>query len=288
MSAPTAPISGYSFVLNAFSQSIQMSTKGTMQTGEAQITLDSSAVAVYNISIDDAKNIFTFSSTSWDISNNIPSGELHYYVHADQWPTNLALNPSNSMLDQPGSQNALLQVGIPNEMLVKHDFVRYLASKLFNTPLGTDLFSNQTELLNDLDAKGHYIWQNDISANLWRYSTDKTSSSDIDNIGILVDASSNQLCTTDNFTSNTNLTRELFQQLVAVQDTRFANTVLDPHTNQAPIPFIVGDSISYLYTIIPADGQETVTGVSPFGGRSYRIVLQIVAAENVVNTLPID
>jgi hypothetical protein len=40
------------------------------------------------------------------------------------------------------------------EMLVKHDFIRYISNNLFNTPYGTDLFSNETELITDLNNLG--------------------------------------------------------------------------------------------------------------------------------------
>jgi hypothetical protein len=39
-------------------------------------------------------------------------------------------------------------------MLVKHDFIRYISNNLFNTPYGTDLFSNETELITDLNNLG--------------------------------------------------------------------------------------------------------------------------------------
>jgi hypothetical protein len=38
-------------------------------------------------------------------------------------------------------------------MLVKHDFIRYISNNLFNTH-GTDLFSNETELITDLNNLG--------------------------------------------------------------------------------------------------------------------------------------
>jgi len=285
---PVGPVQGYEFVLSAFNTTVQL-TQALMDVGETQTILDASAVAVYNISIDDVLKIFKFSSTSWDITDNTPDGELHYFVHADEWPVNLTLNPSNSMLDQPGSLSPILYLNRPAEMLVKHDFVRYLAQKLFNTPMGVDLFSNQHELIADLNTKGVNVWQNDISANLWKYSATNINSPDIDETqGILIDFSSNELCTTDTFTSKTNLCRELYQQLVNVQRSRFQNVTIDAEKNQAPIPFIVGDSISYLYTITPANKQEELTGVPPFGPRSYRIKLQIVAPGSVVNTTPLD
>jgi hypothetical protein len=280
-------MSSHDFVLSALSTSVTMNTQAVMDDGLVSTILDSSAVAVFNINLDDVKNVFTFSSTTYDISDNLPSGEMHYFVHADEWPTNVIINPSNSMMDKAGSVNPILTVPLATEMLVKHDFIRYLALKLFNTAMGTDLFSNESALLGDLNAKGLVAWT-DISENLWQYATTKTTSAEIDNMGILIDPSSNELCTTDHFSGNTNLCRELYQQLIYTSSgrSRFQNVVLDGN-NQAPIPFIAGDSISFLYTIHPAAGQNTVTGVSAFGGRSYRIKLQIVSS-GASNTVPTD
>ena len=280
-------MSSHDFVLSALSTSVTMSTQAVMDDGLASTILDSSAVAVFNINLDSVKAVFKFSSTTYDISDNLPSGEMHYFVHADQWPVNVIINPSDSMMDKAGSVNPILTVPLATEMLVKHDFIRYLALKLFNTAMGTDLFSNESALLGDLNAKGLVAWT-DISKNLWEYATTKTTSAKIDNMGILIDPSSNELCTTDHFSGNTNLCRELYQQLIFTSSgrSRFQNVVLDGN-NQAPIPFIAGDSISFLYTINPIAGQNTVTGVSAFGGRSYKIKLQIVSS-GASNTVPAD
>ena len=280
-------MSSHDFVLSALSTSVTMNTQAVMDDGLVSTILDSSAVAVFNINLDDVKNVFTFSSTTYDISDNLPSGEMHYFVHADEWPTDVIINPSDSMMDKAGSVNPILTVPLATEMLVKHDFIRYLALKLFNTAMGTDLFSNESALLGDLNAKGLVAWT-DISENLWQYATTNTTSAEIDNMGILIDPSSNELCTTDHFSGNTNLCRELYQQLIYTSSgrSRFQNVVLDGN-NQAPIPFIAGDSISFLYTVHPAAGQNTVTGVSAFGGRSYRIKLQIVSS-GASNTVPTD
>lgn len=280
-------MSSHDFVLSALSTSVTMNTQAVMDSGLVTAILDSSAVAVFNINLDSVKDVFKFSSTTYDISDNLPSGEMHYFVHADQWPISVIINPSDSMMDKAGSVNPILTVPLATEMLVKHDFIRYLALKLFNTAMGTDLFSNESALLGDLNAKGLVAWT-DISENLWEYSSTNTTSGEIDNMGILIDPSSNQLCTTDHFSGNTNLCRELYQQLVFTSSgrSRFQNVVLDGN-NQAPIPFIAGDSISFLYTIHPAAGQNDVTGVSAFGGRSYKIKLQIVSS-GASNTVPTD
>lgn len=278
----------HDFVLSALSTSVTMSTQALMDAGsETPIVTDVSATAVFNINLNSVKDVFKFSSTTWDISDNLPSGEMHYFVHADEWPTDVIINPSDSMLDKPGSTTPIMTVPLSTEMLVKHDFIRYLALKLFNTAMGTDLFSNEGALLNDLNAKGLVAWT-DISENLWQYATTNTSSAEIDNMGVLLDPSSNQLCTTDHFSGDTNLCRELYQQLVHTQNGRhrFRTVVLDGN-NQAPIPFIAGDSISFLYTIHPAANQEVITGVPAFGGRKYRIKLQIVSSD-ASNTIPTD
>lgn len=284
--SPVGPVKSYSFVLDQFTSSTTM-LKGLMQTGEQPTSLtDVSAVAVFNIDISAAKQIFRFSSNAWDISNNIPIGSLHYFLNADAWPKDLTLNPANAMLDQPTSKDAVHLYGKPAESLVKHDFIRYLALRLFNTPLGADLFSNQSEMINYLTTEGNHHWQNDISANLWNFDIHRTTN--IDDVRFLIDGSSNQFCTTDNYTANDNITRELFQQIVYAQDARFQNVVLDQY-NQAPIPFIHGDSISYKFTINPAAGQETVTGVPPFAGRTYRIQLNIFDSSIIPihNTVPL-
>lgn len=286
---PVEQVANFDFVLEQFTSNLTL-LSAEMQAGESPVQYDVSATAVFNIDISAAKQIFRFSSNDWDISNNIPKGSLHYYLDASKWPTDLALNPSNGMMDQLGqgpSIGAILHANKDRqEMLVKHDFIRYLALRLFNTSLGADLFSNQSELLNDLTTKGNAHWQTDISAVLWKYDINSTSVT-TDDVRFLIDGSSNQFCTTDNYTENDNITRELFQQIVKAQRTRFESVTLDQF-NQAPIPFIHGDSISYKFTIIPAPGQENLTGVPSFGPRVYRIKLNIFDNDiiPIYNTVP--
>jgi hypothetical protein len=286
---PVENIDTFNFVLEQFTSSINL-LEAQMQAGESPVQYDVSATGVFNIDIEDAKKIFRFSSNDWDISNNIPIGSLHYYLDASKWPTTLTLNPANAMMDQIGLGPSAGAITHNNkdrqELLIKHDFIRYLALRLFNTPLGADLFSNQSEMLNDLTAKGELHWQNDISANLWKYDV-TTSTLEEDGVQFIIDGSSNQFCTTDNYTANDNITRELFQQIVKAQRSRFENVTLDQF-NQAPIPFIHGDSISYKFTINPAANQETLTGVPSFGARVYRIQLNIFDSTiiPIYNTVP--
>ena len=52
--------------------------------------------------------------------------DLKHFIFMDKWPYNLTLNPANGMMDQSRSYNPI-QVTTPNKMLLKHDFIRYLA-----------------------------------------------------------------------------------------------------------------------------------------------------------------
>lgn len=264
---------GIDFVLDYFSASYTLATSATMFAGSLVTLADVSATAVYYISKTAINNVFKFEADSWDI-NDISDSDIRYFTHMDEWPSNLLINPVNAMLDKNDSNNAILQVGIPNKMLVKHDFLRYLALKLFNTANGVDLFNNEVELLTHLNTMGHTSFQNDISGTLWKYAT--TSSFQTDNLNFILDVSSNKKCTTDNFNTNENICRELFNQILNSKKERFSEVTFN-EVGQAAVPINAGDSISYRFTVFPAAGQNTLTGVPAFGGRSYRIKLIVVA-----------
>ena len=85
----------------------------------------------------------------------------------------------------------------------------------------------------------------------------------------------NRVGTTDEFTSNQNLSRELFRQVLnqgvsRFNDVTFADITVGGATisHTAPIPFEADDSISYKFTVNPATNQEALTGTTAFGGRS--------------------
>lgn len=200
------------------------------------------------------------------------------------WPTNFNMNPSNAMLGQPESYGAIFQAPDPSEMLVKHDFIRYLADKLFGTPMATDLFSNESQLLNTLNTIGNNIFQNDISGILWEFSTTnpnpQTSSS------YLLDASLNYYYTTNDMNTNNNICRELFQQLFHFNPHRFNNLTPD-NNNLFSMPIINGDTISFQYTINPDSNQHKLTGVAPLPARVYTIKI-IVDEGSHSNITPTD
>jgi hypothetical protein len=276
------------FVLDKFSGSYTLQQLGTIPAGSLPTELDVSATAVYYISKQAVNNVFRFETDSWNF-DDVSKNDIRYFTDMTQWPSDLLINPVNAMMDKSDSGNAILNVGIPNRMLVKHDFIRYLSSKLFNTPNGVDLFNNQELLVDHMNTLGNASFQNDISGTLWKYSTTSTLGADTgDKPRYLIDASSNMFCTNNNFTSNENICRELFNQILNRQKQRFSATsaeLYDANYGQYSLPIHAGDSISYKFTVLPAANQNDLTGVPPFGGRSFRIKLIVVESATGMNTV---
>jgi hypothetical protein len=280
-----SPTTKIDFVIDKFSSVYTYGGLGAVDDPVNGIT-DASAVAVFYMSQAEIQNVFYFETDSLNFSD-ISYERLHYFIYMNRWPSHMVLAPTNGMMDQAGSSNAMLQIGIPNKMLVKHDFVRYLASSLFNTPNGVDLFNNQETLLHTLDTMGQYSWQNDISASLWKYATTSSYPVPADvRSGFIYDQYSNLKCTTADLPMDVNLGCKMMNQLLMLQPERFNHLVLDDY-GQAPIPILAGDTIQFLFTIYPAPGQNNLTGVPAFGGRSYAIKIIIDNGEHQ-NTVSID
>jgi hypothetical protein len=263
-----------------------MSQLATLDAGAiTSIGNDISAVAVFTISQSDINKVFRYEADSWDV-NDISSTDVKYFTYMSQWPTTLQINPANAMLDKAQSSGAVLQVGIPNKMLVKHDFVRYLALKLFNTAQGVDLFNNESALLTNMNTIGAQSFQ-DISSNMWKNDAGKTANGST----LFLDVSSGFVATTNDYTTNDNICRELFQQILATNPSRFNSITLDTN-GQAAVPILAGDSISYKFTVFPAANQNNLTGVPAFGGRVYQIKLLIDAGTSAEaaakNTTTVD
>jgi hypothetical protein len=261
------------FVLTELESSVQMGVAATVQTSSIP-TLDVSAVAVFQVSLDDMKAVFKFQTDSNDLTN-LDETDIKYYVDTASWPD---LNPANASVlaaDAIATANSAGPLDA-NKMLVAHDFERYLALKLFNTHYGVDLFNNELELLNNLrlicdDSAEDHTWY-DIKAKL-------------DKVGISgdhadIEGADGAKYMTNSNSSSENLCRVLLEQMTHSAITRFAD--VQPTDSAQSLPFEAGDSISFKLIIAPADGQEELTGVEEFAARSYRIRMDIVAApENV-------
>ena len=266
----TSAMSSVHFVLTTLESSVQMGLEAAVTTSAID-ALDVSATAVFQVSVDSMKQLFKYQTDSNDVTD-LDSTDIKYFVDSSAWPQ---LNPANAMLDADESSSPIASAGIEsNKQLVAHDFVRYLALKLFNTHLGVDLFNNEIELLNDIrsicddSAAGHTM--HDINEKVAKVSLSGTHADIQGTAGAKYMTNANQTAE--------NICRVIMQQMTNNAVTRFASLETADANDRRALPFQADDSISFKVTINPADGQEELTGVSAFGGRSYEIRLVLVDA----------
>jgi hypothetical protein len=266
------------FTLSGLNQTFTLGVSGEL-AAEAPTVLDVSATAVYNVKLSDMLNVFKFQADSFDV-NDISDSDIKYYVFdaSNAWPTNLVLNPANADM----SYNPMFATGgdiAANKNKIKHDFVRYLSFKLFNTSYGVDLFSNEDDLLNDLVSKGATAHTN-LKAALAAVST---TSADLSNNS---DVSGNYYAT-NSLTGNTNFSRELMRQVANAAPGRFGSMV--DISGLQSVPLVVDDTINFKLSISAATGQHDLTGrTGPFDIRVYKIRLVLKADGDATNVTPIE
>lgn len=274
-------MSSVSFVLSALDQSLTMSVSGDILKGQP-IAPTTDAVAEFYVKTLDLQNLFMIQTDSDDVDTITNGTDTKYFVRKSLLPSDLVLNPCHAWV----STNAIatadrLGVISDNRELVKHDFIRHIAKSLFNTHLGVDLFTNEDTVKYDLAYKGHNeAWKNgvlssinnvsDVSLNVTtfagKYGTDATYGKYLTN-----DASgSNNLC------------RELLRQIGYVAPNRLAtlgstaSIVVDASNGYYKMPFLDGDSISFVLTINAAPNQHLlVNKATAVPSRTYRIRLNV-------------
>lgn len=259
------------FVLTGLDQTFTLGVSGEL-AGAAAPAIDVSCVATYNVKTSDMLNVFKFQTDSFDV-NNVDASDIKYYVYMNAWPADLSLNPANA---HTLSSTPILPTSadvVAKRNFVKHDYVRYLAVRLFNTAYGVDLFSNESELLSDLVTKGATAAGNIITA---LKTVDQASAA---NGSTPHKYSENNLTTTGNFS------RELLRQVAHHAPARFAS-ITDISGIQS-IPLQTGDSISFKVSINAATNQhlltERPTAIEP---RSYRIKLNLTADGSATQIVP--
>ena len=268
------------FTLTGLNQTILMNTLASLDA--SAVSMESAdAVAVFYVKQSDMMNVFKFQSDSNDM-NDVASSDVKYYVFDRNWPAQLKINPLHAMMNKTESVNMLgnAESFAVNKMLVKHDFIRYLSLRLFNTIHGVDLFSNESDLLENAVYGGETI-RNSIHGLLGNVST--TSS----NESMSYDVSGNKYLTND-VSGNTNLTRELLRQIVAGAPERFGS-ITDANTPQS-LPFQPDDTINFKVTLQAAPAQNLLTGVTEIPTRSYLVKLVVKSTLNGdnVNTVVAD
>lgn len=252
------------FTLEGLNQAFTLDIAGAL-AGEAPATIDASCIAIFNVQTSDMRAVFKYEADSFDV-NDTDASDIKYYVYMNAWPATLKLNPvhAHTLRTQPILESTGEVVNEKN--LVKHDFVRYLAKCLFNTPHGVDLFSNEDALLTDLVQKGAAA----------RLAID--ASLNAVNQANAANGSAPHKYSTNATATAANFSRTLLRQMAQEAASRFHGTA-DISGIQS-IPFNNDDTIDFKVSIAPAANQQHLTlpnQNTAFDTRVYKIQLKLVA-----------
>lgn len=274
------------------------------------------AVAKLNVHVADVQNIFRFATNAVDLTD-ISAEDIHFFVDADgfrdlpvstdAYSVTVNGNPlAGSISDQPlvdqiGSayvydvKNTDLatkqglnfendvkgyEYSVDNKGMIK-DLFRDLANQMFNTQYGVDLFSNETDLCNNVFSNTSALFQ--TNGNIWQKLQDASGmhigSSTPDNIGkVLLE----------------NIVQNRPERLVDISTAEYAAIEsLQTDGNAAgsgaaggnnsemreyKMPFMIGDAIHFHLTYkYAADQSSVLNGSTTYNDRIYEVVLMIVA-----------
>ena len=261
------------FVLEGLNQSFTLDVSGAL-AGEAPATIDASCIAMFNVKTSDMKAVFKYEADAFDV-NDTDASDIKYYVYKSGWPANLKINP---VLAHTLSSSPILPTAgevLAEKNLVKHDFVRYLAQQLFNTPHGVDLFSNESALLTDLVQKGAAA-RLAIDASLGAVDVDHAAN-----------GSAGSKYSTNGDTSAANFSRLLLRQVANAAPARFHGA--SDLSGVQSVPFADGDTISFKVSISPATNQHNLTErTNPFDIRVYKIELHLTADNAATQVAPVE
>jgi hypothetical protein len=213
--------------------------------GAVTVSFDASASAEVDVSFSVLRNLFQFSTDASDIDNLVATDILYKVDYTTQAePLGIDLNTNTEVYE------GFIQSGATDNH-VAWDFVRYLALKLTNTYLGVDLFSNETELRDNLT------------------STFKTKFD-----AVLVGLAANPAVEADNNSPSESILRQIMNNEPSRLE-HLENLTVEGTWHQTPI--IDGDKLYFMLTVTSATGQEELTGVSAIPDRTYLIRINAVA-----------
>ena len=264
------------FVLTYLDVSKSLDTAGVISNSLYNPAFVADCVATRSVPLAMFNELFQISIDGFDISapnaviNDDESYPVKYYVN---YPLATDISTMTFGSDAHVITNHMMLVDSYGTTLtdqtVKTDFIRFLAYKLFNTPLATDLFLNMQEMETSSQTAFDDAWETDIISHIAEVSIGGTYPALHDD-----GPGSDKYCT-NQVTSTNNICRELYMQMASKQPSRFsgwANTL-----QKQSLPFMLGDSISFRVTMSPYAGQQLFGG-PPIGSRSYGI--NLVAQDN--------
>lgn len=264
VTATFAPPPTVNFVLTGLNSAFTLSSSSEIPNYQpASLITDATITLSQGVSASDLQNTFFFRT---DNPITTDASFVYYYVDKTKWSNqSTTLNPKNGIVTAGGY--------VSNDNGSK-DFLRDLARQLFGTYLAADLFTNEDAVVTDINLKFDTVASNVVAL---LTSIDKTS-------GSLSSMSTDEFgkkYLKDN-TSTSNISRELFNQLITsaaprfvdIKTTHLYNTVEDGFYK---MPIMPGDKITFKVTISPSASQVAAvpTGLTSMTSRSYTVILNV-------------
>jgi len=225
---------------------VSVNSLSALLLGESSTVFSGDATVAVDIPLENAMNIFRFQTDSTDI-DNITANDIKYkVVYTGAGNTDMAFDIDTSSSVIVNS----IHSGAANNNAT-YDYVRYLALKLFNTHLGVDLFSNETQLRTTLRDD---------------FSTSFDSNMTILDAAGETDASGNSA-------SKTILNQIIYDQPTRLND--ISQFALGDNWYKSPL--VAGDILYFRLTVKAAADQNTLTSVVAIPDRVYLIKATLIA-----------
>jgi len=281
--------------LDKFESDAMMELGATVPRGITSHLPYSENKAEIEVSLCTFLKTFKFQIDSFDITN-CKKNDIKYFVFKDAYFSDpkLRINPADAdvkFTDLFQSDDDKSIISYPtnykeNKKLLCHDFIRYLALKLFGTTHAVDLFDNETELLNDV-RRQCFISQSDASLSTMDNIKQIMEFCDVGNDTL--DTSYCSICTdydtiygmSNKINTSDNICKMLFDQILGTDITRMAH--LNRNDELQSLPLRDGDTIIYKMTIHAATNQHLLTEVDVIPPRIYEIRYVLRDTPNNIN-----
>ena len=262
--------------------------------GDTPLVCD--VVAQVEMSVAEAKQMFLFQSDAIDINDVIGSDLRYRLEYTPSTQTNDDGVPdvvmssgliANAICNATDNNDHVYEVGTSGatNKAVPHDYLRFLAYKLFRTHLGVDLFDNETAVREALDVSARSALNQKL--------VDIAGLSS----GSWLDASACAELAQDASFNAIHPTYSIVQKMINSDPIRFsdmsANFVAgdatgDENATPAPYfyaPFIAGDSLQFRLLVKAESTQNSVVndntinfeGTADAQGRTYRLKIVLTA-----------
>ena len=250
-------------VLDAFESSFVLTEQASLPDLSHILDVSAEITLTQQMTASDLSAVFFF-RTDEDITSELgtDTSNVQYYVDRSKWVGGKnALNPINGIVDTG-------YYGGNNSDHLAKDFLRDMAQHLFNTHFAVDLFTNEDQVVTDISTKS----DSDVATTIYTL---------MGNVDIATangngqDGSGHYFQKDD--TANTNLTREILNQLITKSPGRFQDKktmrLYGDVSGIYGMPFVAGDTLAYKLTVSANPSQNTTvnTGKSALQPRTYKV-----------------